>query len=220
MKIKVNPDIHPLDVSFDWKKTKLNDLDFTDCIHMTIWHHSSPDHDFSNLPDVPELRTLVINFSNSERITGLEKYPCLERLELYYVSKLQTISGIKALGELTLLNIFNAKKTADFSEIGSLNNIETLRLCDCGDIPGIKFISGMSGLKSFSFSGSNILDGDMRPLLEHEPPLEFVGFNNKRHYSHSWEDVCKQLGLDEFPEYTDSIKKKIDDNFSEQPEVK
>ena len=206
MKIKVNPDIHPLDVSFDWKKTKLNDLDFTDCTHMTIWHHSSPDHDFSNLPDVPELRSLVIIFSNSERITGLEKYHCLECLEVYYVSKLQTISGIKALDGLNLLSIFNAKKTEDFSEIGKLNNIETLRLCDCGDIPDIKFISGMSMLKSFSFAGSNILDGDMSPLLEHDPPLEFVGFNNKRHYSHSWEDICKQLGLDEFPEYVDSIK--------------
>lgn len=215
MKIKMNPDIHPLDVSFDWKKTKLNELDFTDCIHMTIWHHNSPDHDFSNLPDVPGLKSLVINFSNSETIAGLEKYPCLERLELYYVSKMKTISGIETLGGLDLLSIFNAKKTADFSEIGRLSNIETLRLCDCGDIPDIKFISGMSMLKSFSFDGSSIIDGDMRPLLEHEPPLEFVGFNNKRHYSHSWEDVCKQLGLDKYPEYIDSINKKIQDNFPE-----
>lgn len=219
MKIKINPDIHPLNVSFDWKETKLNDLDFTECTHMEIWHHNSPEHDFSNLPDIPELKSLVIYFSNAETITGLEKYPGLERLELYHVSKMKTISGIEMFGGLNLLSIFNAKKVDSFAEIGQLKNIETLRLCDCGDIQSINFISDMSMLRSFTFGGSNIVDGDLHPLLEHEPPLEIVGFNNKRHYSHTWENVCKQLGLYEFLKCADSIKK-LKNNFFCQTEEK
>ena len=54
--------IHPLDISFNWRKSKLKDLDFLDCTYLEI----------SNPPEIPGLKTIVINFSNSENLYGLE----------------------------------------------------------------------------------------------------------------------------------------------------
>lgn len=187
--------IHPLDVSFDWKTTKIEELDLADCQTLTVWHHFSKERNLGNLPEIKSLRYLIINFTNAESLKGIEKYPNLEKLELYYVIKLKNINDIISHQNINLLSIMKAKKVDDFSVIGKLKNIETLRICDCGDIPDLDFISDMNELKSISFVGSNVVNGDMSPLLNHFPPLEFVGFNNKRHYSHSRESICKQLNL-------------------------
>ncbi|MDE7303291.1 MAG: hypothetical protein K2N60_08260, partial [Oscillospiraceae bacterium] len=70
------------------------------------------------------------------------------------------------------------------------------------DIDSLDFILDMPKLREISFVNSNIIDGDMTPLLKHSPKLEFVGFNNKRHYSHLWEDVCRQLNLNDWLKYS------------------
>lgn len=197
MKKAKPPTIHPLDVSFDWKTTKIEELDLADCQTLTVWHHFSKERNLENLPEIKSLRYLIINFTNAESLKGIEKYPNLEKLELYYAIKLKSIDNLVSQQGLILLSIMNAKRVNDFSVIGKMSNVETLRICDSGDIPSLDFISDMHALKSFSFVGCNIVNGNLSPLLYHFPTLEFIGFNNKRHYSHSRESIYKQLGLDE-----------------------
>lgn len=209
MKKMTNYLIHPLDVSFDWKTVNIKSLDFTECQTLTVWHHSSKERDLKNLPDIIDLKNLIVISSNIETLCGIEKYPHLETLDLSYVSKLAAIENIQNVKSLRLLSIFNAKKINDYSKIGMLKGIETLRICDSGNIQDINFISDMPKLKSFSFAGSNVVDGNLIPILNHIPPLEFVGFNNKRHYSHSWEKVCEQLNLRDLIAYSRSLKKHL-----------
>lgn len=206
MNKKINPLIHPLDISFDWKTANKDNVDFTDCQTLTVWHYNTKEHNFKSLPDIVNLKNLVIISSNIETLSGIEKYPHLESLDLSYVTKLSSIEHIQYAKLLRLLSIFNAKKINNYSAIGTLKNVETLRICDSGNIQDINFISDMNKLKSFSFAGSNVVDGNLYPILNHEPMLEFIGFNNKRHYSHSWENVCKQLNLNDLLEYSTSFK--------------
>lgn len=209
MNKKINPLIHPLDVSFDWKTVDKDKIDFTDCQTLTIWHYNTKEHNLKSLPNIINLKNLIIISSNIETLSGIEKYPHLESLDLSYVSKLSIIADIKYAKLLKTLSIFNAKKVNNYSDIGILKNVETLRICDSGNIQDINFISDMPKLKSFSFAGSNVVDGNLIPILNHIPPLEFVGFNNKRHYSHSWEKVCEQLNLRDLIAYSRSLKKHL-----------
>lgn len=205
----INHEIHPLEVSFDWKNDRKENIDLTDCQTLTVRHYNTKKHNFDDLPYIRNLKKLIIISSNIETLIGIEKYPDLESLELSYVSKILSIDNISSIKTLKLLSIFNAKRINDYSVIGMLENVEVLRICDSGDINDINFISYMHSLKSFSFSGSNIVDGNLYPILNHVPVLEFVGFNNKRHYSHSWEDICKQLKLDDLLDYKRSLNEKF-----------
>ena len=55
---------------------------------------------------------------------------------------------------------------------------------NCPDIPTIKFVKEMPQLKSFIFLDTNVIDGDMNPLLD----LEYVGYTDKKHFNFkSWE---------------------------------
>lgn len=187
--------IHPLDVSFDWKKSKLEDLDFSECTYLEVWHHSCKEKNFSNLPEVPNLKTIVINFTNTENLCGLEKYPCLERIELYYCRNMKSLEGIEYLSKkITFFQLDYAKKLSNFNRIVELENIENLRYNESREIENINFILKMKKLRTFCFVNTNIVDGNLSPLLEHQPKLSFVGFIDKRHYSHKSRYIEEYLG--------------------------
>lgn len=188
----VNKNIHPIDVSFDWRETIIEELDLSDCIYLTIRHHLSNEHNLLNLPCVPKLKSLTIYFSNIKSLEGIGRFKELENLELYYVSKLISIEGIGNQCNLSSLNLFNAKKVQDFSELNLLKRLEKLRICDSGNIANLNFLKDLEQLREFSFAGSNVVCGDLS-ILEEMPLLEWCGFNNKRHYSHSCEQINNML---------------------------
>lgn len=121
-------------------------------------------------------------------------------------SSIDTLSFLKGLQDLTVLNFFNCKKITDFSMLGScsklkridlsgcclknlnfikeLKDLEVLLIGDTGDIESINGISKLKKLKAISLSGkTNVLDGDLTPLT-YLPVLSMVNFNNRRHYTH------------------------------------
>lgn len=189
MNKKINSNIHPLDVTFNWKETDCDSLDLIDCTYMCIWHHISEACDLSNLPYAPKLKSLIINFSNIESLLGIEKYSFLENLELHRVSKLQSISSLKNLPSLKSLSLFNAKKIFDFSDLSALVTLEQLKLCDSGDIKNLNFIHHLNLLSEFSFAGSNVVDGNLSVLLCGNNNLKWCGFNSKKHYTHTMDKI-------------------------------
>lgn len=49
-------------------------------------------------------------------------------------------------------------------------------------IQNLDFLSFLPNLIDFRFVNTNVLDGNLKPILEH-PTLRSVGFLNKRHYN-------------------------------------
>lgn len=56
---------------------------------------------------------------------------------------------------------------------------------DSAEISTLNFLKGLKKLKHFGFAGTNIKNGDLSPCIG----IEHVGFNNKRHYSHTYEEL-------------------------------
>ena len=65
-----------------------------------------------------------------------------------------------------------------------MTNLEELGFNDCKEIPSIRFIGNMKSLKKFTFVNTNVLDGDLSACTS----LEYVGFLDKKHYSHKRKD--------------------------------
>ena len=75
-------------INFDWKEVNYKTLDFSKCKYLIIWHHQNNAKDFNNLPEIPDLEYLEINWSSSTSLKGLSKFKNLRRLELHYCTKI------------------------------------------------------------------------------------------------------------------------------------
>jgi protein phosphatase 1 regulatory subunit 7 len=120
------------------------------------------------------------------------KFRNLKRLELAYLTKIESISAIEELmnTSIEVLDFLKCRKISDHDAVKCLASLKTLKFNDCGEIPNIRFLNEMCNLEEFRFVNTNVLDGDLSPLLK----LKAVGFFAKKHYSHSPEDIDARIG--------------------------
>lgn len=167
------------------------------CEALHIWHFNPKSKSFLDLPAAPKLKYLEINFSNCINLVGLEKYPLLQRLDLNYCTKLESLNGIEGLSQdIYCLWIDHSQKLTDHSDVTMLPNLKTLGLHSCGTIQNLEFINDLEKLTYFMFMDTNVADGNMLPLIHHTPKFQFLSFTNKRHFSHNNKEICKALDIE------------------------
>ena len=162
-------------------------LDLLGCKHLRILAltgYKPKSRDLTGLPELPALRELALVQTNVESVQGIRVFQQLRRLELAYATKLQELSE---LDQLTHLEELHCEKCGNLrlESLTALKGLRSLRLNFCGEIPTLKFLDDMPGLEEFRFVNTNVVDGDLRPLLR----LKWAGFLPKKHYSHTPEQV-------------------------------
>ncbi|MFI0492127.1 hypothetical protein [Flavobacterium sp.] len=139
--------------------------------------------DFSKLLNLKDLFIVRGNIENLEFLNNLN----IEKLSVNYCSKIKDTSTLATIkNSLVDLEFYNCKNIENFEIIGNLENLNWLKLSGLGEIKSLSFIKKLKNLKKLSFVDTNILDGD----LSYCEGIEFVGFNNKKHYSHKYEDLA------------------------------
>jgi hypothetical protein len=129
------------------------------------------------------LKFFDLTWSSTTSFSGIEKFNALKRLEFHYCTKLETSDGIAVLADsLENLHIDMSKKLKISSELCALKKLRVLRLNSCGDIANLSFLKDLPNLIDFRFVGTNILDGNLDPILEH-PTICSIGSFDKRHYN-------------------------------------
>ena len=147
--------------------------------------------DLSELAELPALEDLSIIQSPLTSIRGVGRFCKLTRLELSYLSKLESIAGIEELkgGCLEILDSQKCKKISDHAAVRTVPSLRVVKFNDCGEIPTIDFLDELPNLEDFRFVNTTVLDGDLHPLLR----LKSAGFFKKKHYSHTPEQVDEIL---------------------------
>lgn len=138
------------------------------------------------LESIEELH--IYKSSKLESLKGIEHLKNLKKLKLAYNGKLE---NIKMLEETNLksLHIEKCKQLSDFSYLSNNNSIEELFI---DNLDSLTFISNMSSLYKINFMLSK--DGDMTPLLGSKQ-LKQINFHpNKKHYTHTIEEVIETTG--------------------------
>ncbi len=187
-KRKIDFSVFPLlkILNIDWSLL-LSNIDKCKQLDTLILRGYNPkDKGFSNLPSVVWIKRLKFVQSTICSLNGLEKFPKLERLEFYYCNKLEDLCCLEASSEsLTYLFFDHCKaiKNPEYAE--KLSHLSTLAYNNCGVISSIKFIKNIVSLKDIRFVGTDIKDGDMTPCVG----LEYAAFTNKRHFSHTMEEI-------------------------------
>jgi len=143
--------------------------------------------EFSNLLSVDLSLTNITDFDD---FTKCQK---IKRIETAYCRNLTSFKGVSQLADtLEVLLISNAKKLKIDDEFLQLRNLKMLDLNSTYPIDDLSFLKKFPKLESIRFFDTNIIDGDLTPIIEH-PNIVFAGYYNKRHYNIKADEMEKVL---------------------------
>ena len=170
-------------------------ISYNNIEYAIIWHLKKKGNPLNLLLDCKKLLYLELNWANINNFEEIVKFTNLKRLELHYCTKLETDFGLSSIcNNLEYLHINHSKKFKPSAELFSLKNIKVLCLNDCGNLENLNFLKYFPKLIDFRFVNTNILDGDLNPILDH-PTIKSVGFLNKRHYNFKDIEIDNELSL-------------------------
>lgn len=148
---------------------------------------------FDLLPQSDRLLYLDMSLANIKDLSGIERFKNLKRLELHHCFKLQNDQGIGQLSDnLEFLHINQSKKFKFSDELLRLKKLKVLCLNACGPIDNLDFLNNFPNLIDLRFVDTNVLDGNLKPILEH-PSIRTAGFINKRHYNYRDDKIKMEL---------------------------
>jgi hypothetical protein len=140
--------------------------------------------DLTKISEIQSLKTLHLYQSKTNDIKGIEKLKNLEEFNFSRNNILTNISLINSLPKLSKLHIEKCKNLSDFSFLKGNTTIQDLFV---SELDSIQFVKTMPNLEKINFWDCK--DGDMTPLLE-APKLRNINFYpNKKHYSHTIEQI-------------------------------
>lgn len=136
------------------------------------------------LEEFPALQNLIdlsIVQANTTSLLGISRLKTVRQLNLAHMRYLKSLKDVNKLEHLEVLCCEKCRNVEDHDLVAGLKELRILRLNDCGQLRNIRFLDDMPRLEEFRFVGSNVMDGDLGPLLR----LKRVGFFAKKHYSHT-----------------------------------
>lgn len=180
---------------------------FANSEYAIIWHLKEKLKAFDGLSENDRLSYLELNWANIKNFDGIERFKNLKRLELHYCVKLENEFGLSRIkNSLEFLHINTSKKFEFTDELLQLKKLKVLCLNACGPIENLEFLKNFPKLIDFRFVNTNILDGNLKPILEH-PSIRTVGFLNKRHYNIKDEKLRLELEKKFDSEYKTIVNK-------------
>jgi len=149
--------------------------------------------DLTDLPDLPLLENLVLIRSPLFTLCGIDRLRGLTALEFSYLPKIVSISPLGVFRDSLLekLEFSHCPRITDHHQVKVISSLRRLAFNYCGQIASLRFLVDLPVLDSFSFVGTNVVDGDLGSCLK----IRKVGFFDKRHYSHRNADFEARIGL-------------------------
>lgn len=151
-----------------------------------LWRCKKKTLDF--LSHYENLEFLTVTHGSSVSLSGIDRFQKLRYYEHSYGKNLVDISAVAKLPQLEELRFDHCKKIEIDGVLEQCQSVKRLALISCCDVPSLSFLRKMKYIEDFRFGSTNILDGDLTPLLQLK---DFAFYPNKRSYSHTEEELKK-----------------------------
>jgi hypothetical protein len=155
--------------------------------NITLTSYKSKAKNLSDLPVLKSLEGLNLFKTDISSIQGIERLNSLKKLEIFNAPKLETINSLIGLNLLEEFRVEKCKNIKDYDILENVLTLKKLIISESGEIKSLIFLKPLKKLEFISFWGTNILDGN----LSYCEGIPFVGFDNKKHYSHKVEQFKK-----------------------------
>ena len=142
---------------------------------------------FQEITALENLDNLDIGRGRLEHLNGIQSMKSLSSLTIWYANKLYDMSPIASLPNLKTLHVECCKNMTDFSPLKGNNVIEKLTI---DRVDSLDFVPQMQSLYAIKFF--NCIDGNLRPLLESRTLKDIFFCPNKKHYTHTLEQLITQ----------------------------
>lgn len=143
------------------------------------------DKDLGALPAATHVNELGLLRPGVTSLAKLDRFPALEALRLTMAKSLTSVKDLSGCRGLRELEIDGGKKIQDLhATLSDCRRLERLVLMNVSDLQDVRFVEHMPALRWLNLMGTQVVDGDMTPLIEH-PKLEYVVFTSKKHFSHT-----------------------------------
>jgi internalin A len=137
----------------------------------------------SYLNGLNELNILRLTRGTFLSMNGIENFK-IKRLDIKYNSKVENIDAIMTLPELEILNIEKCKNMHDYSFLTGNKSIRELFI---DNLDTLSFVPSMDKLEKINIWNCN--DGNMGYLLESKSLKSINFYPNKKHYTHTLEEI-------------------------------
>lgn len=176
-----------ISLSLDWNNKVVNLEKCSTLENLTISKLKTPNNNITSFEELTALKSITLIQSTIKSLKGIEVMSFLRMVNLSRCSKLCDIAPLASNLEVEIIDIENCKNLSfeGLTRLKELPKLRKLLLSNCGKIETISFIYDFPSLRFFSFVDTNVIDGDMTPCF----CLDYAGFLNKRHYSHTPEQV-------------------------------
>ncbi|PHM30358.1 leucine-rich repeat domain-containing protein [Xenorhabdus innexi] len=174
------PDLE--ECGLEWRKKSDSLFECTNLKNLFI--NKYPYDDLTPMRLLTRLEILRIYNSRLKSLEGIEHHKNIRRLELANLRGLTSLEGIEHLSKLENLEIHTCRKITHINQLTKLENLREVFINNCNDIESLNPLRNLKKLEKVLFyESTNIVDGDLSPVLEREPPLD-IAFMKRKHYSH------------------------------------
>lgn len=158
--------------------------------NLTLTRYKSSDKTLERISPLSSLITLNLFVTNIFSLAGIGRFPLLKELTLFRANRLEDISALRDIkNTLTMIEFDSCKRISNYEVLGELTNLKRLLIGSSAAIKSLSFVRSLENLEFLSFMGTNVVDGDLSPTIG----LGYVGFENKRHYSHKFEEISRRV---------------------------
>ncbi|WP_340614668.1 hypothetical protein [Xenorhabdus thailandensis] len=173
--------------SFDWRKKSDSLFECRNLKGLGLGKY--PYNDLKPFQFLTKLERLTLMTSRIKSLEGIDHLKNMTYLSLANLRGLTSLDGIEHLSKLENLDINTCRKITHINQLETLENLKEVFINNCNEIESLKPLRNLKKLEKVLFyESTNIVDGDLSPLLDRSPPLTAVAFMKRKHYSHSWDD--------------------------------
>ena len=165
-------------LNIEWNKNAINIDSLENLKQLTLRKYNGDSNLFRSLK---KLNSLSLIQGNLNSLDFLEYNRNIVFLSLAYLKNLTDIQELEYLSSnLVELELETCKKVNYGNTLHNLFRLEKLKISNSSDLVDLSFIENLNNLSFFSFVDTKIIDGNLSILKR----LDYVGFDNKRHYDH------------------------------------
>jgi protein phosphatase 1 regulatory subunit 7 len=176
----------------DWHADNRGIAKCNELRRLNISHYNPPSRDLAEFAGLIRLEDLGIVQTNIASLAGIEPMEDLRDLLIGYAPKLESLDSLAHHDSIREIEFETVKHIKSYEPIAKIQRLRRLMLFKCAPMSNLTWIVGMKHLDFFTFVDTNVVDGDLSPLLK-LPRLRSVGTLDKKHYSHTEDELEEAL---------------------------